>query len=213
MRKKVFMHSTMIRGDVSLLSKAFAKDYRLRLAYMIKDLDQNYDFTFRPGGKDHNGENRKEGQYYYKNLDENGHFEFDAVVYIDTDDDGNVKSPEFYGKDNILEMGLYLQVELIDNAGNVLRLLAEENNEKNPYKFIVKPNIQNRDLWMAFDPGTSGSCVAYGFGGTPDDMTNIHLAKNFVKDEGWNPIIPSYITINDSDTTLNKLSAGLEYLE
>ncbi len=202
-----------IRGDVSLLSKAFAKDYRLRLAYMIKDLDQNYDFTFRPGGKDHNGENRKEGQYYYKNLDENGHFEFDAVVYIDTDDDGNVKSPEFYEKDNILEMGLYLQVELIDNAGNVLRLLAEENNEKNPYKFIVKPNIQNRDLWMAFDPGTSGSCVAYGFGGTPDDMTNIHLAKNFVKDEGWNPIIPSYITINDSDTTLNKLSAGLEYLE
>ena len=202
-----------IRGDVSLVSKIFAKNYRFRIAYMIKDLDQNYDFTFRPGGKDSNGENRKEGQYYYITPEDNGHFEFDAVAYIDSDEDGNIKKPDFFMRENILEMGLYIRVELIDEGGNVLYLLIEESNEKNPYRFIVKPNIQNRDLWMAFDPGTSGSCVAYGFGGTPDDLENIHLAKNFVYAEGWKPIFPSYITINDSDTTLNKINTGIEILE
>lgn len=65
---------------------------------------------------------------------------------------------------------------------------------------------------MAFDPGTSGSCIAYGFGGTPDDMTNIHLAKNYEGSEGWKPIFPSFITITDKNTTLNKISAGVEHL-
>lgn len=202
-----------IRGDVSLTSKPFAKDYRLRVAYMIKDLDQNYDFTFRPGGKDHNGENRKEGQYYYITPDDNGHFEFDAVVYIDYDEEGNIKKPDLVSIENILELGLYIRVELVDDSGNVLRLLVDESNEKNPYRFIVKPNIENRDLWMAFDPGTSGSCVAYGFGGTPDDMKNIHLAKNYEGAEGWKPIFPSYITINDTDATLNKIRTGVEGLD
>lgn len=194
------------RGDVKLAPKFFAKKYPLRVSYMIKDLDQNYDFTFRPSGQDHTGMNRKEGVYYELSPDTNGHFEFDAVAYIDRDEEGNLKQPDYDGKDNILIMGLYIKVELVNSAGDVIELLDEKNNEQNPYTFIVKRNIRNRDLWMAFDPGTSGSCVAYGLGGTPDDMSNIHLAKNYERNRGWeSPIIPSYIIVNDNNDTIKKV--------
>ena len=202
-----------IRGDVSLESKFFAKNYQVLISYMIKDLDQNYDFSFRPIGKDYKGNDRLEGRFYTLSPDTKGHFEFDAVAFISKDDEGNTKSPNYIDKDNILELGIYLKVELTDKNGTVLCLLDECNNEDNPYKFIVKPNIENRDLWVAFDPGTSGSCIAYGYGGTPDSMSNIQLAKNYDVVNGWKPIMPSYLTINDTDATLAKVASGVEKLE
>lgn len=202
-----------VRGDVQLQSKPFAKNYALRVSYMVKDLDQNYDFTFRPGGKDHAGNDRKERTFYTLPLGSDGHFEFDVVAYVDTDDNGNQKQPDFYGRENILSLGLSFKIELVDKTGKVLQLIDEKDNEKKPYEFIVKKNIQNRDLWMAFDPGTNGSCVAFGEGGTPDDMSNIHLAKNYDVSREWQPIIPSYLTISDQNSTLNKFdSEGVDAL-
>lgn len=201
-----------VRGDVQMKSKPFSKDYAIRVSYMVKDLDQNYDFTFRPGGKDYAGSDRKKDRFYQAPLNSEGHFEFDVVAYVDDDDNGNQKHPDFSGRENILSLGLNFKIELIDKTGKILQTI-DINNEKKPYEFIVKKNIQNRDLWMAFDPGTNGSCVAFGEGGTPDDMSNIHLAKNYDVSHGWQPIIPSYITISDRDSTLNKFEReGVEAL-
>jgi len=201
-----------VRGDVQLKSKPFAKNYALLVSCMVKDLDENYDFTFRPGGKDHTGSDREKDKFYQVPLNSDGHFEFDVVAYVDSDDNGNQKQPDFTSRENILKLGLSFKVELIDKTGKVLKVTEVDNYQK-PYEFIVKKNIPNRDLWMAFDPGTNGSCVAFGEGGTPDDMSNIHLAKNYDVSRGWQPIIPSYITISDNDSTLNKFeSQGVEAL-
>lgn len=205
-----------VRGDVSLKPKFFAKKCSLRVMYMVRDLDQNTDFTFRPAGKDYEGKERSEGKYYEANTDSNGHFELDVVACICKDPNGNPKKPNFEKRENILKMGLFIKVEFITDSREVLCVAAEENNEADPYCFIVKPDINNKALWMAFDPGTTGSCVAYGYGGTPDDMTNIHLAKNYVKvgrSEQWNPIFPSCIAINDTEPTLKKVDEGVEGLE
>ena len=89
---------------------------------------------------------------------------------------------------------------MVDNSGKIIRILDEKNNV--PYEFIAKEYFPNRELWMAFDPGTSGSCVAYGYGGTVVDKNNIHLARNFERHtdgfQGWVPIFPSKIRISDN---------------
>ena len=61
--------------------------------------------------------------------------------------------------------------------------------------------MKNSSLWMAFDSGTSGSCVAYGLGGTPDRTDTIHMAQNLYQsiDGNWHKtcIFPSKIRITD----------------
>lgn len=44
------------------------------------------------------------------------------------------------------------------------------------YDFIVKPDFERKTAWVAFDPGTTGSCAAFAFDGNPWD--SIVLAKN-----------------------------------
>lgn len=44
------------------------------------------------------------------------------------------------------------------------------------YDFIVKPDFERKTAWVAFDPGTTGSCAAFSFSGNPWD--SITLAKN-----------------------------------
>ena len=44
------------------------------------------------------------------------------------------------------------------------------------YDFIVKPDIERKSAWIAFDPGTTGSCAAFAFDGNPWD--SVVLAKN-----------------------------------
>lgn len=195
-----------VEGDAELLPKRFAKKYPIRVSYMVEDLDQNDDFTFRPEGQESGlGADKKKDKYYpIESLGNNGHFRFTAIAYIDEN-----KKPEFENRENILEMGVRLKVELIDKSGKHIQTLKETDNEDAPYRFIAKTEIPNSDLWMAFDPGTSGSCVAYGIGGNPDNTDNIHIAKNYEKGKGWeSPIIPSYITVTPTDETLRKVEMG-----
>lgn len=179
----------------------FARRCRIKLSYMVKDLDENYDFTFRPEGHENDGSLRKVDTWYtipdspFPEMSVT--FDFNAIAYVD-----HGKQPDFIGRENILKLGICFKAELVDNAGNVIKLLDEKNNV--PYEFIAKEYFPNRELWMAFDPGTSGSCVAYGFGGVVVDKNNIHLARNYERHtdgfEGWSPIFPSKIKISDNSS-------------
>lgn len=178
----------------------FARKYRIRLSYMVKDNDENYDFNFRPDGRERDGNLRKADIWYpipNASTEDAVVFEFNAIAYIEQG-----KRPDFIGRENILKLGVCLKAELIDSMGKVIRLLDEKNDV--PYEFIAREYFPNRELWMAFDPGTSGSCVAYGFGGTVVDKNNIHLARNYARyadgTEGWDPIFPSKIKISDSSS-------------
>lgn len=177
----------------------FAKKYRIKLSYMVKDLDENYDFTFRPEGQESDGSLRKVNTWYeipnsptYNNQED---FEFNAIAYV-----GHGIQPDLQGRENILKLGVCFKAELVNNAGIVLKILDERNDV--PYVFIAKEYFPNRELWMAFDPGTSGSCVAYGYGGRVVSKDNIHLARNFERttdgSQAWVPIFPSKIRINDN---------------
>ena len=47
------------------------------------------------------------------------------------------------------------------------------------YSFVVKPDFDRRDAWIAFDPGTTGSCSAFAFSGyLPGDPFAVTLAQN-----------------------------------
>lgn len=181
------------------LPLAFARRYRIRLSYMVKDLDENYDFTFRPDGQENDGSLRRVDTWYVVPngpvKDESKKFEFNAIAYVDYG-----KTPDFAGRENILKLGICFKAELVDGSGVVMKLLDERIDV--PYEFIAKEYFSNRELWMAFDPGTSGSCVAYGYGGSVADKNSIHLARNFERHtdgfEGWVPIFPSKIRISDN---------------
>lgn len=86
---------------------------------------------------------------------------------------------------------------------------SDENRKKfkfeEIYSFIVKPDFDNKDTWVAFDPGTSGSCAAFACQGfLPGDLRAVSLAKNQYSltdtEEGrklTEGIFPSIIKITD----------------
>ena len=190
-----------VRCSMQREKLTFAKKYRIKLSYMVKDLDENHDFTFGPEGQENDGSMRKVDVWYavpegpFK--DEIVEFEFNAIAYID-----HGKQPDFIGRENMLKLGICLKAELINKAGIVVKLLDELNDV--PYEFIAKEYFPNRELWLALDPGTSGSCIAYGYGGRVVSRDNIHLARNFAKHtdgtQGWEPIFPSKIKISDNSS-------------
>ena len=193
-----------IQGHVSLVSKSFARKYALKVSYKVADLDENFDFSFRPDGKEYDGHLKEKDRIYdIENISADGTFSFDAVAYVEPG-----LSPDFINRDNVLKLGIYIRVDLIDQNQNSIRILKEVDYS---YEFIARPRISNLDLWVAFDPGTSGSCVAFGKGGTPGSTDNIHLALNKVGDstgEYWMKIFPSKIRINDREQTINKIRKG-----
>ena len=192
----------LITGQVDYTPGRGAKKFARRIEYMIIDADDNPDFSFRPDGHEPNGALRKAGEWYSlddaqaKSLQKDGKFEIQCIAYLE-----NGVTPNFT-MDNILKLQVKVRLSLVDAHGKVV---AEQKDaiEKN-YSFIVKPDIANSSLWMAFDPGTSGSCVAYGNGGLPDDQNYIHLAYNRTQDNkgAWKneSIFPSMIYIPGSSS-------------
>lgn len=182
----------------------FAKKYRIRLSYKVKDLDENYDFAFRPDGQESDGSLREKNKWYYADngpFKDDVEFEFNAIAYVDSR-----RMPDFIERENILKLGICLKAELVNSKGEVMKLLDEQNDVS--YEFIAKEYFPNRELWIALDPGTSGSCIAYGFGGTVVSRDNIHLARNFTKhtdgSQGWDSIFPSKIKISDDSTLFER---------
>ena len=206
----------LITGQVDYTPGRGAKKFARRIEYKIIDADNNPDFSFRPDGHEPNGALRKENEWYSlddaqtKSLQKDGKFEIQCIAYLE-----NGVTPNFT-MDNILKLQVKVRLSLVDAHGKVV-IEQKDAIEKN-YSFIVKPDIANSSLWMAFDPGTNGSCVAYGNGGLPDRKEAIHLAYNRTQDNkgAWKneSIFPSMIYIPDSSGLFDgtPVDAATEYM-
>lgn len=198
MRKGENQRLINITGNVNTRKKTFARPYQLKVEFKIDDVDSNEDFSFRPEGHENNGENRKKCKWYEVPLNSDGSFEINAVAYKV---DGS--TPDLGNTYNILDMKVTVKARLLLNGNDV----AQPKEEEQYYHFIVRPEISNTALWMAFDPGTSGACVAYGIGGNPTDQTNIKIAYNSEKDSSGQErqvsIFPSKIKIPDNSSLIS----------
>lgn len=184
-----------ITGQIFYDIPSNAKKFYPRIEYQINDVDQNPDFSFRPDGKDSEGLLQKRDEWYtLKKVNDDGSFEIICSAYL-----ANDKTVPNFDSDNILKMKVIIRLSLIDENGVVVA--SQKALSEKYYSFIVKPEVKNSSLWMAFDSGTSGSCVAYGLGGTPDRTDTIHMAQNLYQsiDGNWHKtcIFPSKIRITD----------------
>ena len=182
-----------VTGQVNVEYPSFAQRYTLLAEMEVQDIDFNEDFSFRPDGKNPDGSLREANRWYPLSLEPDGRFDTSVVAYIEN----TIASPDFARNDhNVLRLQVKVRVKLVDKKGNTV---AELPGQMKKYIFIVRPEMPNSDLWVAFDPGTSGSCVAYGYGGNPDFTNNIHLAENRTTDtagqQKLSPIFYSKIQI------------------
>lgn len=160
-----------VEGNLDLEKKKFAKRYDYSLSYLVTDEDNIDEFTFRPNGNEPNGDPMRCKKRYKLHLNDDKSFKFSIVAYVD---DNQV--PDFT-KENILEMKVAVTAKVSRKSRN--KTISEDAAQyEEKYSFIVKPAIDRPNLWMAFDPGTTGSCVAYAFGGNQNDRDNIRLAQN-----------------------------------
>ena len=172
-----------VSGSIVTEYPKYAKKNRLVAEYRIEDVDLNEDFSFRPDGYLPNGDVRRANQWYPLKLDQNGDFEFEVTSYLED----NLPSPDFTREDqNVLRLKVIVRTHFEDKEGKVV---GDYNQVEKRYHFIVRPEIENSDIWVSLDPGTSGSCIAYGWGGLPADTNNIHLAKSHSTDTAGNDII------------------------
>lgn len=205
-------HNIRITGQYDAENKVWAKRYKYMVEFKVEDVDANEDFSFRPSTDilKPDGSMRVAGEWYTAQEDssENGKFSLNANVFIS---DGfipnNTKIPNFE-VDNILKIKVSVRVAMVDKKNNkVIKYIKTQDAKGNQveimvkrYTFIIKPRLENSNLWMAFDPGTTGSCVAYGVAALPGDTNDIHLAKNPYQDiDGeWKEgvVFPSKVRIN-----------------
>lgn len=154
----------------------FSKKYRYVLEAKVEDLDANYDFSFRPNPSRHHA---PQGGTYSADdwvpIDLND-LKFHVVAYLDT---RTTEKPNF-DIDNIVKMGVSVRLKRILDNGTEENIVLQngENRIHEVYTFIIRPKLDNSNLWMAFDPGTSGSCIAYGVAGSPTDTNDLFVAQN-----------------------------------
>lgn len=187
-----------ITGSVDFQKVTFARPYQLKVEFKIDDVDSNEDFSFRPDGHENNGENKRKAHWYEVPLNSDGSFEINAIVY-----QVEGSTPDLENTYNILDMKVTVRAHLLLNGKDVVQPKEDEQY----YHFIVRPEIANAALWMAFDPGTSGACVAYGIGGNPTDQTNIKIAyhtKTDLSGERQIPIFPSKVKIPDESSIIKR---------
>lgn len=200
--------SIQVTGNVKIEYPKFAKKLKLVAEFMIEDIDQNDDFSFRPYGTLQNGAKREAKEWYPLQTDANGDFDFDVVAYLQS----ALEKPNFERDDlNILRLKVSVRTHFETSDGKVASAYTQVEKR---YLFIVRPEIENSDIWVSLDPGTSGSCIAYGFGGLPADTNNINLAAsestNTAGETIISPIFYSKIKITDysrlfSGTPINDL--------
>ena len=163
-----------ISGELSVGKRFFARRYDYQVEYMLIDADTNYDFTFRPFGSDSHGDDLKLQTFYGMSKNANL-FTSSVIAYIDKkhlEESGRSK-PDF-SINNILSLEVKTKIVVVHKD----RVIREFDSESKKYDFIVKPNIENTALWVAFDPGTTGSCVAFGQSAGIAAPDNIYMAEN-----------------------------------
>ena len=172
-----------VTGKVDIDYPSFAQHYDVVAEMEVQDVDFNDDFSFRPDGKNPNGTLREANKWYPVNLAPDGRFDTSVVAYMEKE----IEAPDYQRDDhNVLRLQVSVRVKLVDKTGKAVATLPDQIKK---YIFIVRPEIPNSDLWVAFDPGTSGSCVAYGYGGLPVFKNNIHLACNRASDTAGHEIL------------------------
>ena len=181
-----------VKGQFELEDKAFAKKYPCHIEFYIDDIDTNEDFSFRPDPqyKDAHGNDRVKREWYKaEQISDDGTFSFNVNAYLEPR-----CTPDF-NRENILKMKVI--VRCVMNVGN--QTLYTDKKEE-IYTFIVQPSIDDSDIWVAFDPGTTGSCVAYGAKSLPTDTDDIALAENpyetLDNEKGKTHIFPSMIKLD-----------------
>ena len=208
--------------DLSILHPSFSKQYEYKVEAQVQDMDANFDFTFKPSPV-----HRAETGVAYQVNDwvpvdiVNNRAVFNIVAYFDAQNaQGN--TPNF-DQDNILKMRVSVRVKRImpNNEEHNMILQNGTNVVFEDYSFIVRPQLKNSNLWVAFDPGTSGSCIAYGVAGSPTDTNDLFVAENTAETlRGTNiysHIFPSLIRINrDSkrlanDRPVEELVDGIDF--
>lgn len=199
-----------ITGIAYIERKLFAKRYKYVVEFYIDDIDVNEDFSFRPDPviREKNGDARVFRKYYPVAYEANGNFNFNVNAYLSP----QIARPNFE-HDNILKMEVKMRVARLE--GNKRYYCAEQSHK---YSFIVRPEISNSNLWVAFDPGTNGSCMAYGMSSLQTDTDDIYIAENEYEDVVGNKqksaIFPSRIRINkDSKKIFNSVGFNAEDLQ
>lgn len=166
----------------------FARKYKYAFSYKVEDIDGNDTFSFRPEGLKSDGDNKENGKVYMNTpfgCDESQHMESLRIVAYQEPN----KDPDFTF-DNILKMKITVTIERIDNSSKQMNVTKDELF----YSFIVRPK-ENLDtnVWIAFDPGTTGSCIAYGVASNIYDINDLQIVDN---ENGG--IIPSVVHIPDN---------------
>lgn len=201
-----------VSGSINTTYPTFAYNkFKLVAEYQVQDIDLNEDFSFRPKGKTFNGDNKEKNTWYPLKLDGEGNFEFEIISYLND----NVSCPNFNREDkNILRVMVVIRSHFETSSG---KRIGKTFSDEKRYYFIVRPEIQNSDVWVSFDPGTSGSCIAYGWGGLPASTDNIHLACSHSTNTAGNnvvsPIFYSKIQIMDHSKIFNGEHVDVEQLE
>lgn len=157
-----------VSGRLHIEALAFAKRYPCKLEAWVEDIDDNEDFSFRPNvAPDAHGNSINQKQWFEIPMLSDNTFSFSVKAFIE---DGI--QPNFE-RDNILKLLVKVRCKT--------EIRGKEyyyNPEKEEYTFIVRPSITNTNIWLAFDPGTTGSCVAYGVATLPTANDDIFLTEN-----------------------------------
>lgn len=194
--------------NLSKTKLSFAKEYEYELFARVQDMDANYDFTFRPSPAYHispQGGMYAVGQWVPIKLDANGCGSFVVDAYFDSAN-AEGATPNFE-HDNILKMGVSVCLKRkVDGKEQYVLLQNGVQEVSEQYDFIVRPKMENSNLWVAFDPGTSGSCVAFGNATTPTTKNDLFIAKNSAETlkgtTTFSSIFPSVIRIIGSSKAL-----------
>ena len=215
-----------VHGNLSSVRKIFAQDlYRVRLEFKINDIDYDDNFTFRPRGRDDNGVNYSEGEWYLVEVDtQTGDFNIPIIAYLDTEKHPELKNLDdsFWQEDHVLRVQITFRAYLVEKhdeatltAKKCDKVLGESVWASNPqgiYEFIARPTFNLRDSWIAFDPGTSGACAAFITGGNISSPDNIHIVNELisgsVREGGYAPVFPSKVWITDHARAFKNLKSG-----
>ncbi|MBE6267402.1 MAG: hypothetical protein E7092_00165 [Bacteroidales bacterium] len=207
-------HNIRVTGNLNIEEKSWAKKFKYIVEFWIEDIDANADFSFRPSlqKREANGNVRDSRQWYpvQEDSDGTGNFSCDANVFISDGEKPSLTKVPNFSFDNILELKVKVRVKMVDNDGKFIKFVKISNSDtdciEKVYSFIVKPKLENSNVWMAFDPGTTGSCAAFGVSALPTDSDDIFLAINRHESESGDiindPLFPSRIRINNKSKRL-----------
>lgn len=221
-----------VEGQFNVEDKSFSKKYGYRVEYRVEDADSEDDFTFRPDGIDGQGAELEKEEWYRLDIKPDGKFKLNVLTYLDLKHSPDLKDEEVLRKFfadmehpyRILKMHIKFRILVMDrkkfeqykeafqlpNSDNpddlcakILPNLGERDMKfEQIYRFIVKPQFERNTGWVAFDPGTTGSCSAFAISGNPFDPNVVTLAKNQFTRTGSDEkittgIFPSVVKIQD----------------